>query len=80
MPALLRIRGYRFFFYSLEDREPPHIHVAQAGRYAKFWLDPVTLASNRGFRSHELTEIRELVLQNRDWFLEKWNAYFSGQE
>jgi hypothetical protein len=80
MPVLLRIRGYRFFFYSLEDREPPHIHVAQAGRYAKFWLDPLTLASNRGFRSHELTVLRELVLENRDWFLEKWNAYFSGQE
>jgi len=79
MPALLRIRGYRFFFYSLEDREPPHVPVAQAGRYAKFWLDPVTLASNRGFRSHELTVIRELVLENQDLFLEKWNAYFSGQ-
>ena len=80
MPALLRIRGYRFFFYSLEDREPPHIHVAQGGRYAKFWLDPVRLASNRGFRSHELTVIRELVLEHRNLSLEKWNAYFSGQE
>ena len=80
MPALLRIRGYRFFFYSLEDREPPHIHVAQAGRYAKFWLDPVGLALNRGFRSHELTVIRELVLEHRNLFLEKWNAYFSGQQ
>jgi hypothetical protein len=80
MPVLLRIRGYRFFFYSLEGREPPHIHVAQAGRYGKFWLDPVTLASNRGFRSHELTVIRELVLENRDLFLEEWNACFSGQE
>jgi hypothetical protein len=80
MPALLRIRGFRFYFYSLEDREPPHIHVAQAGRYAKFWLDPATLASNRGFRSHKLTVIRELVLENRDLFLEMWNDYFSGQE
>ena len=80
MPVLLRIRGYRFFFYSLEDREPPHIHVAHAGCYAKFWLDPVTLASNRGFRSYELTVIRERVLENRVFFLEKWNAYFSGQE
>lgn len=80
MPVLLRIRGYRFFFYSLEDREPPHLHVAQAGRYAKFWLDPVNLASNRGFRSHELTVILKLVEENRDFFLEKWNAYFSGQQ
>ena len=80
MPALLRVGGYRFFFYSLEDREPPHIHVAHAGRYAKFWLNPVTLASNRGFRSHELTVIRQLALENRDFFLEKWNAYFSGKQ
>ena len=65
--------------YSLEDREPPHIHVAQAGRYAKFWVNPVTLASNRGFRSHELTTIQQLVDENREFFLEKWNAYFSGE-
>jgi hypothetical protein len=80
VPVLLRVRGYRFFFYSLEDREPPHIHVAHAGRYAKFWLDPVNLASNRGFRDHELTVIRKLVEANRELFLERWNAYFSGQQ
>ena len=80
MPVLLRIRGYRFFFYSLEDREPPHIHVAHAERYAKFWLNPVNLASNRGFRSHELTVIRKLVEENRQLFLEKWNAYFNRQQ
>ena len=80
MPALLRIGGYRFFFYSLEEREPPHVHVAHAGRYAKFWLDPVTFASSRGFRGHELTVIREVVLEHRVLFLEKWNAYFSGQQ
>lgn len=79
MPALLRVRGYRFFFFSMEGREPAHIHVAHAGRYAKFWLEPVTLADARGFRSHELTEIRRIVLQNRRFFLEKWHEYFGGE-
>ncbi len=78
MPVLLRVGGYRFFFYSLEDREPAHVHVAHAGRYAKFWLNPVILASSRGFRSHELTTIRQLVGENREFFMEKWNAYFGG--
>jgi hypothetical protein len=78
VPALLRIDGYRFFFFSLEDREPPHVHVVQAGQYAKFWLNPVMLSTNRGFRSHELTVIRDLVLEHRNLFLEKWNAYFGG--
>jgi len=77
VPALLRVRGYRFFFFSMENREPPHVHVAHAERYAKFWLDPVNLANNFGFRGHELTEIRKIVVENRDYFLEKWHEYFS---
>ena len=76
MPALLRVRGYRFFFFSKEGREAPHIHVAHAGRYAKFWLEPVTLADSRGFRSHELREIRQIVMKNRKFFLEEWYEYF----
>lgn len=79
MPALLRIGGYRFFFFSMEGREPPHVHVANAERYAKYWLQPVTLASVRGFRADELTEIQRLVAAHRELFLEKWNAYFSGK-
>src|SRR5690606_5154622 len=27
MPTVLRSGSYRFFFYSLENDEPPHIHV-----------------------------------------------------
>ena len=76
MPAVLRIRGYRFFFCSLEGREPPHIHVAHAGRYAMFWLEPAALAENRGFLSHELTEIRQIVEENQQFFLEEWHEYF----
>jgi hypothetical protein len=79
VPALLRVRGYRFFFFSMEGREPPHIHVAHAARYAKYWLQPVTLADVRGFRGHELTEIRQIVVEHREFFLEKWHAYF-GRE
>ena len=57
MPTVLRIKGYRFFFFTREGHEPPHIHVDQAERYAKYWLTPVSLARSRGFRSPELSEI-----------------------
>jgi hypothetical protein len=76
---VLRVRGYRFFFFSMEGREPPHIHVAHAGRYAKFWLEPVSVADVRGFRSHEMTGIREIVMENADLFLEKWHEYFGSK-
>jgi len=56
MPTVLRVKGYRFFFFSLEGKEPPHIHVEQAERYAKIWLEPVSIARAKGFRSSELTE------------------------
>jgi hypothetical protein len=77
MPTVLRVRGFRFFFFSLEGNEPPHIHVEQAERVAKFWLNPVSLAMSRGFRSGELSEINRIVEENRDLFVEKWNEYFS---
>jgi hypothetical protein len=76
MPTVLRISGYRFFFYSLEGSEPPHIHVEQAENVAKFWLQPVRLAESRGFRIHELNRLRLLVIEHRLSFLEAWNAYF----
>jgi hypothetical protein len=77
MPVALRVKGYRFFFFSLEGHEPPHIHVEQAERFAKFWLNPVSLVKSRGFRSNELSEIQKIVEENLNILLEKWNEYFS---
>jgi len=78
MPTVLRIKGYRFFFYSMEGNEPPHIHIEHDDKVGKFWLDPVNLASSNGFRSNELSEIRWLVIQHRHLFLEKWHEHFSN--
>lgn len=44
MPAVLRIVPYRFYFFSHEPNEPPHIHVDSERSSAKFWLKPVALA------------------------------------
>lgn len=79
MPTVLRVAGYRFFFYSREGLEPRHIHVEQAERYAKFWLTPVSLATTRGFRSSELTELSRLVAQHRAFFEEKWYEHLRNQ-
>jgi len=77
MPTVLRVDGYRFFFFSNEREEPEHIHVEQAERYAKFWLSPVSLAANAGFRSTELGALRRVVEQHQQLFRERWNEYFS---
>jgi hypothetical protein len=72
MPTVLRIGRYRFSFFSNEGQEPPHIHVNAGGDQAKFWLDPVTLASNYGFNVRELNEIEEIIEQHRRLLLEAW--------
>jgi hypothetical protein len=76
MPEILRIAGYRFFFFSREAREPRHVHVEQAERYAKFWLEPIRLAKSRGFRRVELRELHSLIAQNRDKFILAWDEHF----
>lgn len=78
MPTVLRIAGYRFFFYSNERQEPAHIHVERAEAYAKFWRSPVSLAGSYGFRSGELAELRRLVEEHRKLIQEKWNEFFGG--
>lgn len=79
MPTVLRVDGFRFFFFSNEGREPPHIHVESAGNYAKFWLNPVALARSVGYNSGELRRLRELVTEYRHLFQEKWDEYFRHQ-
>jgi Domain of unknown function (DUF4160) len=78
MPTVLRSGPYRFYFYSHEPNEPRHIHVDRDDFSAKFWLDPVQLAANFGFRAHELREIQSLVVSHRAQFLEAWNEFFGN--
>jgi hypothetical protein len=77
MPTVIVLKGYRFFFFSLDRVEPVHIHVEKGDSYAKFWLKPISLARSKGFRQHELTEIRKIVERKRALFLERWNEHFS---
>jgi len=78
MPTVLRSGPYRFYFYSHEPNEPPHVHVDRDDRSAKFWLDPVQLAGNFGFRAHELREIQSMVSQHSARFLEAWDEFFGS--
>jgi len=66
MPTVLKLKGYRFFFFSNEGTEPLHIHVEKAENYAKFWLDPLYVSVNHGFTSKELTEISNIIEANDD--------------
>jgi nucleoside-diphosphate-sugar epimerase len=72
MPTVKIIGRHRFFFFSKENNEPPHIHVESAENAAKFWLSPIELVWAVGYNSKELRQVRELVEENVSFFLEKW--------
>jgi hypothetical protein len=76
MPTVLRTRGYRFYFYSHEPNEPPHVHVDKAGASVKVWLDPVAIARNSGFPPTQLAEVIRLVQRSRSALLEAWHEFF----
>ena len=78
MPTVLRIEGFRFYFYSHEPNEPPHVHVDRGDGTAKVWLDNVTLARSSGLKPKEIGRIFELVRQHRTTLLEAWHEYFGN--
>lgn len=76
MPAIDRIGPYRVFFYSLENGEPPHVHIRRDGATAKVWLDPVKLSQWNRFSDPELAAIMRIVRENRAKYLDDWHGYF----
>ena len=78
MPTVLRVGPFRFFFYSGDGGEPPHVHVERDDCEAKFWLDPVRLERSRGFRRKEINRVRELIEEHRQELLESWDEFFHG--
>jgi hypothetical protein len=80
MPTVLRESGYRFFFFSNENDEPPHIHDARAGNETELWIGLVSLAANRGFASHEITRIARIVRERRGMPTAAWDEYFARRD
>ena len=77
MPTLLIVKGIRFFFYSLENEEPPHVHFEKGKAFGKAWLDPVKVAYWIGFKISEKRVILQTISVNKILFNEKWNEYFN---
>ena len=78
MPTVLQEGQYRFIFFSSDKSEPPHIHVKQDRRIAKFWLSPVVLVKNLGFAGQELNEIIRLITKHEAELVEAWHDYFGS--
>jgi hypothetical protein len=73
VPTVLRVKGYRIRFYRSQPVEPAHVHVHRASPEAKFWLGPVQVSWNRGFREAEVRGIARILAARETESIEAWN-------
>jgi hypothetical protein len=78
VPTVYRERGFRFFFWSNESNEPPHVHVESGDGFAKFWLTPVSLAQSVHYDASEVRELLRIVTEQREMLEKVWHGYFSS--
>jgi len=78
MPVVLISGPYRLFFYSDEGTEPVHVHVEREGKEAKFWMQPLRLASAEGFGAAEVRRIERIVTQHKQAIIRRWHEHFES--
>ncbi len=75
MPTVLRLDGYRFFFFS-DEHTPEHIHVEKADSYARIEIESLKVTDSYNLTSKELKRIVEIVKKNEIELKGSWDEYF----
>jgi hypothetical protein len=77
-PTVLRVRGYRFYFFSREEARP-HVHVHHANGEAKFWLEPtIELAVDYGLGATRINGALKILKDHQDEVRAAWAKHFGG--
>ena len=77
-PTIFRSNGYRFFFFSREETRK-HVHVFSTEGESKFWLEPeIELAKNYRHSERSLREIKKLIKEHCDEFINAWEKHFEN--
>jgi len=77
-PTVLRVGGFRFYFFSREEARP-HVHVQHATGEAKVWLEPtVEVAANWGLSKQRLNAALRHAREHADEIRRAWEVHFGG--
>lgn len=77
VPTIHREGGFRFFFYSGEGNEPPHIHCRNQDSEIKIWLSPLAVAFAFGMNARDQREALRITRTHQKKFMEAWNEFAS---
>ena len=75
MPTVLRIDGFRFFFFS-NEHTPEHIHIEKGDMYARIELESLRITHSYNISSKDLKKLVELVEKNKKKLQKEWDGYF----
>ena len=78
MPTVLRINGYRFFFFS-DEHMPQHIHIEKADSYVRVVLDTLEVTGSYKISNKEIGKLIKLVEENSELLKGAWDEYFKEQ-
>ncbi len=77
-PTIFREKGYRFFFFSREERRS-HVHVYCGKGEAKFWMDPrIEIAQNYGLAEREIREAQNIIEAHEQEIRNAWHTHFGS--
>lgn len=57
---------------------PKHIHIEKAEKTAKFNIETIEIIKSSGFNASELKQIRNLVEENQETLIQKWDEFFNN--
>lgn len=77
MPTLLRVFGFKFFFYA-NDHAPAHVPILKGERWTKIEIQSLEVIQS-SLKQRELTQAIELTQKHQIEFMEKWNEWFKSE-
>lgn len=76
MPTVLKIDGFRFFFFS-DEHVPVHIHVEKGDGYMRVELQALKITQRQKFTKSDERKIMAIIKERHDELIGAWNDYFN---
>lgn len=87
MPSLFTVSGYKIFFWSNENGEPIHVHIAKgkpSANATKIWLTKtggcIVASNGSDIPSKELHELMEFISAQFFLICAEWKKFFVVDE
>lgn len=76
MPTVLRVDGFRFFFFS-DEHLPLHIHVENGDGYMRVELETFKVTDKYKLSKSDEKKILSIIKEHQQKLIGAWNEYFN---